>query len=163
MTDTVDEGTRSRMMAAIKGHDTKPELALRKAIHARGFRYRLHVRDLPGRPDLVFPGRRAVVFVHGCFWHRHAGCPYATTPRTRPEFWAAKFTANVVRDRNQIAQLRSSGWRVAVVWECAVRTEKNLESTIGALEDWLRDGPSMAEFPETPRRRSDAANPAKNS
>jgi len=96
--DIVDTQTRSRMMAGIKGKDTKPELALRRALHARGFRYRLHSRNVHGRPGFVFPKYRAAVFVHGCFWHRHEGCRYTTTPSTRPEFWQAKFEANVARD-----------------------------------------------------------------
>jgi DNA mismatch endonuclease (patch repair protein) len=148
MTDTVDRSTRSRMMAAIKGHDTTPEMVLRKALHARGLRYRLHVRGLPGRPDLVFPRRRAVVFVHGCFWHRHEGCPYATMPRTRPDFWASKFAGNVSRDQKQISLLLASGWRVAVVWECAVRKSERLGTTVAGLEAWLCAGSSSMEFPE---------------
>ena len=95
MTDIVDRQTRSRMMAGIKGKNTKPELALRRALHARGFRYRLHSKNVHGRPDLVLPKHCAVVLVHGCFWHRHPGCRYATNPKTRAEFWEVKFAANV--------------------------------------------------------------------
>src|SRR5690554_2960017 len=103
--DIVDESTRSRMMSAIGGRNTKPEIIVRKFLHARGFRFRLHVKDLPGRPDIVLPKWKACVFVHGCFWHRHANCRYATTPKTRPEFWAEKFRENVARDqRNQIGR-----------------------------------------------------------
>ena len=98
MTDIVDSQTRSRMMSGIRGKNTKPELALRRSLHALGFRYRLHAKGIPGKPDIVMPKYRAVIFVHGCFWHRHAGCRYATVPATRPEFWATKFDANVVRD-----------------------------------------------------------------
>ena len=116
MTDIVDKQTRSRMMAGIKGKDTKPELVLRRALHARGFRYRLHSKNVPGRPDLVFPKHHAIVFVHGCFWHRHEGCRYTTTPSTRPEFWQAKFDANVNRDGAVQGQLLEAGWRVATVW-----------------------------------------------
>ncbi|WP_420720181.1 very short patch repair endonuclease [Abyssibius alkaniclasticus] len=109
MTDIVDKQTRSRMMAGIKGKNTKPELVLRRALHARGFRYRLHSKNVPGRPDLVFPKHHAIVFVHGCFWHRHEGCRHTTTPSTRPEFWQAKFDANVARDRSVHDQLLDAG------------------------------------------------------
>ncbi|PSH56312.1 very short patch repair endonuclease [Phyllobacterium sophorae] len=123
MVDIVDTATRSRMMAGIRGRDTRPELALRHALHALGLRYRLHGRNLPGKPDLVFPKRRAVVFVHGCFWHRHQGCRFATTPATRPEFWSKKFEDNLQRDRRILTTLQQSDWRIAVVWECAINAE----------------------------------------
>ena len=118
MVDIVDTETRSRMMSNIRGKDTKPELILRRALHARGLRYRLHVKDLPGKPDLVFPKFRAVVFVHGCFWHRHPGCAKATTPATRVEFWQEKFRANVLRDQKNSERLTETGWRICTVWEC---------------------------------------------
>ena len=137
MTDIVDRAVRSQMMAGIGGRDTKPELVLRRALHARGFRYRLHDRKLPGTPDLVFPRLRAVCFVHGCFWHRHAGCPYTTDPATRPEFWQAKFRANVERDRRAREILLETGWRVAVVWECALRGDR-AEPISSQLDQWLR-------------------------
>lgn len=139
MVDVVDALTRSRMMSGIRGRDTKPELLLRRALHALGFRYRLHGRDLPGRPDIVLPRHRAVVFVHGCFWHRHAGCRYASTPATRPDFWADKFRTNVERDlRNQEALL-ASGWRVALVWECALKKHP-APAIAEALGEWLTSG-----------------------
>lgn len=109
-------------MARVGPKDTRPELTVRKAIHARGFRYRLHSKKLPGRPDLVFPGRHLVIFVHGCFWHRHQGCRNCSTPRTRPEFWNAKFAANVARDDRVMRELEADGWTVVVIWEC--ETEK---------------------------------------
>jgi DNA mismatch endonuclease, patch repair protein len=137
VTDTVDQQTRSRMMAGIRGKDTKPELALRRALHARGFRYRLHAKTVMGRPDLVFPKRQAVVFVHGCFWHRHEGCRYATTPSTRLEFWQAKFGANVARDSAVRAALLESGWRVATIWECALRKPEQVQATVLLLAEWL--------------------------
>ena len=137
MTDIVDRAVRSRMMAGIGGRDTKPELVLRRALHARGFRYRLHDRKLPGTPDLVFRRFGAVCFVHGCFWHRHAGCPYATDPATRPEFWQAKFEANVERDRRVRENLIEAGWRVAIVWECALRSNR-AELISSQLDQWLR-------------------------
>lgn len=138
MADIVDKQTRSRMMAGIKGKDTKPELVLRRALHARGFRYRLHSKTVPGRPDLVFPKHHAIVFVHGCFWHRHEGCRYTTTPSTRPEFWQAKFDANVTRDRSVHDQLLDAGWRVATVWECALRRSEETALAANLLAAWLR-------------------------
>lgn len=138
MTDIVDQQTRSRMMAAIRGKDTKPELALRRALHARGFRFRLHSTAVHGRPDLVLPKYRAVVFVHGCFWHRHEGCRYTTTPSSRQEFWQGKFDANVARDRAVREQLLKDGWRVATVWECALRKPDQIVASIDSLSAWLR-------------------------
>lgn len=137
MTDIVDKKTRSRMMAGIKGKNTKPELALRRALHARGFRFWLHSGKVYGRPDLVLPKHRAVVFVHGCFWHRHKGCRYTTTPSTRPEFWQAKFEANVVRDRAVRMALLEDGWRVATVWECALRKPDQIAESVERLSAWL--------------------------
>ena len=136
MTDVVDAATRSRMMAGIKGKDTAPELVLRRALHARGIRYRLHGADLPGRPDIVFPRFGAVCFVHGCFWHRHKGCRFTTSPQARAEFWQSKFRSNVERDRQSKAALTAIGWRVAVVWECALRAGQ-VEDTAAALIEWL--------------------------
>ena len=135
--DIVDKQTRSRMMAGIRGKDTKPELALRRALHARGFRYRLHAKHVRGRPDLVFPKHHAVVFMHGCFWHRHNGCRYTSTPSTRPEFWQAKFEANVARDATVRAALLESGWRVATVWECALRKPDKVAASAEFLSVWL--------------------------
>ena len=136
MTDIVDRTVRSRMMAGIGGKDTKPELILRRELHARGFRYRLHDRKLPGTPDMVFRRFAAVCFVHGCFWHRHEGCPYTTEPATRPDFWQAKFRSNVERDHRAREKLLGSGWRVAIVWECALRGER-VERTSLRLDQWL--------------------------
>lgn len=125
------------MMAGIKGADTKPERDLRLALHARGLRYRLQAKNLAGRPDLVFPRHRAVVFVHGCFWHRHAGCRYATLPATRPDFWQTKFAANVLRDERVRAELLQDGWRVATVWECALRRRTQREAVADQVTEWL--------------------------
>lgn len=118
MVDIVDSATRSRMMAGIQGKNTKPELQVRKYLHRRGLRYRLHVRTLPGKPDIVLPKYHAVVFVHGCFWHQHHGCKFATMPSSRENFWSNKLAQNVVRDQYQINALKELGWRVFVVWEC---------------------------------------------
>lgn len=146
MTDIVDKQTRSRMMAGIRGKDTKPELALRQALHARGFRYRLHSQKVHGRPDLVLPKHCAVVFVHGCFWHRHNGCRYATTPATRPEFWQAKFETNVARDIAVRTTLLESGWRVATVWECALRKPDQFAASIELLSGWLASDEGQIEI-----------------
>ena len=147
MADTVDKATRSRIMAAIRGKDTKPELVLRKALHARGFRYRLHGKGLPGRPDLVFPKYHAVCFIHGCFWHRHESCRYATTPKTREDFWKAKFAATVARDERSHARLLETGWRVAIVWECSLRGNR-LKVTVSEIAEWLAsDSPAYSTYP----------------
>ena len=138
MTDIVDSQTRSRMMAGIRGKDTKPELALRRSLHALGFRYRLHAKGIPGKPDLVLPKYKAVIFVHGCFWHRHPGCRYASTPATRPEFWASKFSANVMRDGAVRSALLLAGWRVATIWECALRTEACVSAVRDVVSGWLQ-------------------------
>lgn len=137
MSDIVDQQTRSRMMSGIRGKDTKPELALRRALHARGFRFRLHSKKVDGRPDLVLPKYRAIVFVHGCFWHRHEGCRYATTPATRSEFWQAKFAANVARDSSVRGALLDEGWRVATIWECALRKPEQVSVAADRLAEWL--------------------------
>lgn len=148
VTDIVDKQTRSRMMAGIRGKDTKPELILRRALHARGYRFRLHSKNVPGRPDLVFPKHRAVVFVHGCFWHRHANCRFATTPSTRPEFWQKKFESNVARDSAVAATLRGRGWRVATVWECALRKPDTIQAAADRVSLWLLSGEMQIEVGE---------------
>ena len=154
MTDIVDKQTRSRMMAGIKGKDTKPELVLRRALHARGFRYRLHSKHIPGRPDLVFPKQRAIVFVHGCFWHRHEGCRYTTIPSSRTEFWQAKFDANVVRDAAIRGQLIEAEWRVGTVWECALRKTNQLAETVELLTAWLLSDSRQLEVGDKSIKRS---------
>lgn len=126
---------RSRMMSSIRGKNTRPERMLRFSLFARGFRYRLHVQKLPGSPDLVFPKHRAVIFVHGCFWHRHEGCRHTTTPRANEDFWRQKFQGNVDRDARHVAALDDLGWRVAIVWECALK--HSVEDTVEIVEKWL--------------------------
>jgi DNA mismatch endonuclease (patch repair protein) len=138
MTDIVDSQTRSRMMAGIRGKDTKPELVLRRSLHALGFRYRLHAKGIPGKPDLVLPKYKAVIFVHGCFWHRHSGCHYASTPATRQEFWASKLSANVARDSAVRSALLLAGWRVATIWECAMRSETGVADVRHVVAVWLQ-------------------------
>lgn len=111
------------MMSGIRSRDTRPEMTVRRYLHAHGFRYRLHARDLPGSPDLVLPKYRVAVFVHGCFWHRHQGCRYTTTPSSNAERWQNKFDTNVERDGRKAAQLREVGWRVITIWECELKRE----------------------------------------
>lgn len=132
--DVVDKKTRSRMMSGITGKDTKPEHIVRRYLHARGFRFRLHRRDLPGKPDIVLPKYRTVVQIHGCYWHRHEGCRYATTPASNREFWERKFTANVERDRRQQQELEALGWRVLVIWECQMAPD-HLEKLAESIND----------------------------
>ncbi|ARJ70067.1 very short patch repair endonuclease [Paracoccus contaminans] len=154
MTDIVDQQTRSRMMSGIRGKNTKPELALRRALHARGFRFRLHSGKVHGRPDLVLAKHRAVVFVHGCFWHRHEGCRYTTVPATRREFWRAKFDANTARDSALRTRLLEDGWRVATVWECALRKLEQVEASTESLSIWLRTEELQIEIGDDNARRS---------
>ncbi|AYM07057.1 very short patch repair endonuclease [Agrobacterium tumefaciens] len=139
MVDIVPAHVRSRMMSGIRGKDTKPELLVRKALHAAGFRYRLHERTLPGKPDMVFPKYSAVVFVHGCFWHGH-DCHLFRMPSTRTEFWQAKISGNVARDVRAITLLRETGWRVGTVWECALKGREKLpvDDIASTLAVWLR-------------------------
>ena len=121
MTDHLDTAKRSWNMSRIRGKDTKPEIAVRKMLHAAGFRFRLHVKELPGKPDIVLPKWKTVVFVHGCFWHRHEGCKDTTTPKTRTEWWLEKFEKNVANDLKKRRDLEDAGWKVLVVWECEVK------------------------------------------
>jgi DNA mismatch endonuclease (patch repair protein) len=137
MIDIVDQSTRSRMMAAIGGRNTRPEIVLRRALHSLGFRFRLHSKQVFGRPDIILAKHNAAIFVHGCFWHRHEGCRYKTTPASRREFWAAKFEANVARDSVVRATLLEHGWRVAIVWECALRRPDQILDASQRLSSWL--------------------------
>ncbi|MDO8912196.1 MAG: DNA mismatch endonuclease Vsr [Phenylobacterium sp.] len=130
--DIVDKARRSAMMAGIRGKDTAPELKVRRAAHALGYRFRLHRRGLPGSPDLVFPARKKVIFVHGCYWHRHDGCRYATVPKSNPAFWAEKFEKNVARDRRVLEELADLGWDAMVVWECETRDATVLNERIAS-------------------------------
>ncbi len=137
MPDVHDPTTRSRNMAAIRGRDTKPELQIRSGLHRLGYRFRVNRKDLPGKPDIVLSRFHAVIFVHGCFWHRHEGCGYASTPATRSEFWQAKFAANVARDSSVRGALLDEGWRVATIWECALRKPKQVSVATNRLAEWL--------------------------
>lgn len=133
--DDVDP-LRRRIMSAVRGRDTKPEMFIRRLLHAMNYRYRLHRKDLPGTPDVVFGPKRKTIFVHGCFWHRHPGCPKATSPKTRAEFWAEKFDRNVERDRQAGRRLSALGWQSLVVWECETRKP---EALVRKLKAFLND------------------------
>lgn len=126
---------RSRLMARIRGKNTRPEIAVRKWLHAAGFRFRLHRENMPGKPDLVLPKWRLALFVHGCFWHQHPGCKRATMPKTREAFWRNKLALNVSRDARQMAELEVRGWRVAVIWECETRDQAILGQRLAQILD----------------------------
>ena len=136
-------------MSAIRGKNTKPERAVRGYLHARGFRYRLHRSDLPGKPDLVLPKYRLAIFVHGCFWHRHEGCFYATSPATRKNFWRDKLEGNAARDKRQQEALLQAGWRVLVIWECGL---KHSYERIPEIDNLVMAVNSWAEWPQIPPR-----------
>ncbi|MBE95898.1 very short patch repair endonuclease [Marinobacter sp.] len=118
---------RRRTMKAVRSRDTKPEMVVRRFLHAKGLRYRLHERDLPGSPDIIFPGKKLVVFVHGCFWHQHPGCPASSRPKTNTEYWDKKLDRNVERDFSVIESLEQQGWSVKIVWECQIKNNMKLE------------------------------------
>jgi DNA mismatch endonuclease (patch repair protein) len=137
MVDIVDAATRSRMMSGIRGRNTKPEILIRSLLHRRGFRFRLDARDLAGRPDIVLPRYHAVIFVHGCFWHGH-NCHLFKWPQTRAEFWRDKIGRNRANDAKAQAALLDAGWRVATVWECALRgANRDIDGVLQRLIDWL--------------------------
>lgn len=121
MADVHDKATRSYNMSRIKGKDTKPEMLVRKFLHANGFRYRLHVKDLPGKPDIVLPKYKTVIFVHGCFWHGHESCKYYVVPKTKTEWWLNKINTNIANDIKAINALKEAGWKVITLWECELK------------------------------------------
>ncbi len=136
MADTVSPLVRSAIMRSVRQRNTKPELIVRSTLHSMGYRFTVNGpsnRRLPGRPDIVLPRHRIVIFVHGCFWHRHPNCRLATTPATRRDFWNAKFQANVTRDARNRSDLVADGWQVVTVWECETRNKPDLASTLGRL------------------------------
>jgi DNA mismatch endonuclease, patch repair protein len=152
MPDVHSKEARSRNMAAIRSKNTKPELMVRRILFARGFRYRLHKKDLPGRPDIVLPKHRALVFVHGCFFHGHE-CPTFKWPLTRQRFWKAKIDGNRLRDERALELLRAGGWRTLVVWECAVRGSKKLQAEeLGdAVSKWITSARGTSQIPKKNR------------
>lgn len=137
-------------MSGIRGKDTKPEMLIRKVLHAQGFRYRLHVKDLPGKPDLVFPKFKALVLIHGCFWHGH-NCRYFKVPKTRTDFWLEKIESNRRRDDKQLAELQKHGWRVLIIWECATRKNDQITRSmlIDCITNWLIMGDCDSQIDET--------------
>lgn len=138
MADFLSPAERSERMSRIRGKDTGPELTLRKVLHRLGLRYRLHSGGLPGKPDLVFPRYKTVIFVHGCFWHRHPGCNIATMPKSNTSFWQEKFEKNLARDERVSAALADMGWRVLVVWECELASAAKAKVTGERLAGWIR-------------------------
>ncbi|HVB81059.1 MAG TPA: DNA mismatch endonuclease Vsr [Candidatus Binataceae bacterium] len=132
------EPGRSALMSRIRSSGTKPEIAVRRALHGMGFRFRLHRRDLPGKPDIVLPKYKLVIFVHGCFWHQHPDCKLASRPKTRGEYWGPKLTSNVARDQRHLRALEEMGWRVETVWECETRDAKRLAQVLEELCSRLR-------------------------
>lgn len=142
MVDVVTPEKRSQMMAGIRGQDTKPEIAIRKLLFARGYRFRVRRKDLPGKPDIVLPKHNSVIFVHGCFWHGHAQCNLFRMPKSKQEFWNKKIAGNIVRDEIAIAKLLEEGWRVCTVWECALKGRNRLgeDKVINSLKEWIEDG-----------------------
>lgn len=150
MADIVDKETRSQMMSGIRAKNTRPEMFLRQGLHALGFRFRLHAKDIPGKPDIVLPKYRALVVVHGCFWHGH-NCRYFKLPQTRPEFWQEKIEANRKRDLRDAELQHNSGWRSLIVWECAVRAgmkSKPAIDLVTLVSDWLETSSSCASIDE---------------
>jgi DNA mismatch endonuclease (patch repair protein) len=148
MVDSVSSARRSEIMSRIRAKDTAAERRVRSALHRAGYRFRLHHRGLPGRPDIVLPKHRTVIFIHGCFWHHHSGCKLAYEPKSRREFWREKFHANAARDRHQTAELLRAGWRVIVVWECGLRETSKCRSTLGVIDRRIRAaGAAYTEVP----------------
>jgi len=143
MIDIVSPANRSRMMSGIKGKNSTPEKKVRRLLFAAGYRFRLHRRDLPGTPDIVMPGRKIAIFVHGCFWHFHEGCRYARMPSTRQAFWSAKLQSNIERDKRTMQKLTEMGWRVLNVWECATRNLKKSKELSESLQTWI-DGDAVS-------------------
>ena len=135
MVDNLSPEDRSRLMSRVRGKDTKPEMIVRRLAHRLGYRFRLHRRDLPGSPDIVFPGRKKVIFVHGCYWHRH-GCKRTTTPKSNTQFWQKKFDDNVMRDQKNLDDLANRGWDAMVVWQCQAEKPDGLADR---LTDFLGD------------------------
>lgn len=150
--DSVDPARRSAIMRSVRQKNTKPEMLLRSALHARGIRYRLHAKELRGQPDLVFRRRRACIFVHGCFWHRH-GCVKSTMPKSNSDFWSEKFEANMRRDDRAIWELCDTGWRVLTVWECGLSNAKEAALCAGFVHAWLQGEQGLTEYP-FPRRNA---------
>lgn len=149
MVDVVDPKTRSRMMSGIRGKNTKPEILIRKALHAGGFRFRLHRKNLPGSPDIVLPKYRAVILINGCFWHGHQ-CRLFKWPKTRPKFWRNKIEGNIRRDQQKLSELKKMGWRVCLLWECGIKgaNEEHLNGVVESISRWLNGEESSLFIPD---------------
>ncbi len=139
MTDVHDKATRSYNMSQIKGKNTKPEIIVRKFLFSKGLRFRLHVKDLPGKPDIVLPKYKTIIFVHGCFWHGHLGCKYYVMPKTNTERWRDKIEKNKMNDNNVILKLTEKNWQTIVVWECELKKEKRLETLFDVYNKIISD------------------------
>jgi len=135
MADTMSKAERSRRMAMVRGKNMKPEVAVRKLVHGLGYRYRLHKKDLPGTPDMVFKSKKKVIFVHGCFWHRHDNCKLARLPKSRLDFWKTKLEGNKKRDEENQKRLNEMGWEYLVIWECEVKDKQNMRDKIQSFLD----------------------------
>lgn len=147
MIDKVTPETRSRMMSGIRSKNTRPEKLVRSALFAAGYRFRIHRKDLPGSPDIVLPGKKVAIFVHGCFWHRHGGCKLAKLPSANPDFWRKKLDGNVDRDRKAVEALILLGWRVLTVWECAIK-EHELPEFGRLISGWIEESARCGEIPK---------------
>lgn len=137
MADKITPEQRSHTMRAVKSKNTKPEIIVRRLLHQMGYRFRLHRKDLPGKPDIVLPRHRKVIFVHGCFWHGHPGCRRAARPTSNTDYWHSKIDGNIARDQRHLQELVSLGWEALIVWECATKHETDLT---GSLKNFLREG-----------------------
>lgn len=145
MKDIVSQETRSKMMSGIKSKNTKPEISIRKLLYKNGFRFRIHVKDLPGKPDIVLRKYNAIIFVNGCFWHKH-NCHLFKIPKTRQEFWENKINKNVNNDEKNIVLLREAGWRICIIWECSLKGIRDLSYVYTQIEDWLKSDITILEI-----------------
>lgn len=157
MADKLTSSQRSRCMSRIRGKNTKPEILVRKGLHARGFRFRLHNKKLPGRPDIVLPKYGVAIMVNGCFWHGHKGCRYATKPKTNVEFWETKIARNLHRDEVTTAHLEALGWTVITVWECELRNSSQLDERLNALAEDIRYAGEVKRVKDMNKRQSRVA------
>lgn len=153
MTDKISKDQRSANMRAVRTRNTGPEMRVRQIAHELGYRFRLNLRDLPGKPDLAFPGQRKVIFVHGCFWHQHQGCPRGNAPQSNLSFWQPKLARNKTRDEEQLAAVKKRGWRALVVWECQTKDKKRLAARLRRFLGSLRSAQSPRIGALPPRRR----------
>ena len=146
MADNLDKASRSAMMAKIRSHNTLPEIRVRRYLHKAGFRFRLHQKDLPGKPDLVLPMYRTAMFVHGCFWHQHQGCKYSTTPKSNVDYWSKKLARNLERDSANLERLVGLGWRVLIVWECSLKKKETASIALESTVDWIKSNKTTGEI-----------------